>query len=179
MLSQPAIIANMKSKPPRPTRFPEQIFDPSSNTNPGSKHSTTATTKKRRVDTSGSNFDGSPLYAGYAETPYKLRLEILKINHKSAPRINQSAAGPSVGNTIPGTSANRELWPTDVDKNLERTSAHNLKLPLNPMASCPSQPAVRYALAVMPARSSATLLSINGSPAANRIGKLSNVEMAV
>ncbi|KAK4214024.1 hypothetical protein QBC37DRAFT_161603 [Rhypophila decipiens] len=43
--------------------------------------------KKRRVDTSGSNFDGFPLYAGYAETPYKLRLEILKINHKSAPRL--------------------------------------------------------------------------------------------
>ncbi|KAM7183482.1 hypothetical protein V8F33_013563 [Rhypophila sp. PSN 637] len=93
MLFQPAIIANMKSKPPRPTRLREQIFDPSSNTDPGSKHSTTATSKKRRVDTSGSNFDGSPLYAGYAETPYKLRLEILKINHKSAPRINQPAAG--------------------------------------------------------------------------------------
>lgn len=43
--------------------------------------------KRRKMNNASSEYDGFPLFPGYTKMPYKLRLEILKINHKSAPRL--------------------------------------------------------------------------------------------
>lgn len=47
--------------------------------------------KRRKMNNASSQYDGFPLFPGYAKTPHKLRLEILKINHKSAPRLKNGS----------------------------------------------------------------------------------------